>query len=403
MNKMKYYLWICFSLFFVLSGCNRLDLNDQIESIQIIESTLLENYDIDDFNLSNIEIQITRKNGFIENISLQESMLDDEDIAKLLEPGLHTLTVRYFEHEVTLVVTMRFSEIKTKLLEIYQIFDQVNVNNLTYEQWLASIKGDDGTSIVGAAVDDKGHLIITLCDDSMIDAGYILGQDGMEVIIQVNSGYIQWKYVGDDTWKNLIEIALLTGEQGIGIESLSINQIGELIITYTDSSTQNLGQIYHLYTVQFKDDLGFVIDTQILSYGDDAIAPTDLVKEGHLFIGWDISFTDVTDNLVVTAIYEKEMYSVTFHSLGGTDIQFDDFVSFGSTIDLPIPQKDGYAFIGWFRADFVTASPFYNDSKVESNLDLYARWEAIDYKILFIDDDDSIIYKQYIKHQENVV
>ncbi|MCR3905901.1 MAG: InlB B-repeat-containing protein [Tenericutes bacterium] len=406
MNKMKYYLWICFSLFFILSGCDRTDFNEQIESIQIIESTVLDYYDIDDFNLSDIEIQITRKNGLTENISLHEDMLDDEDIVKLLEPGSHTLTVRYFEHEITFVVTMRFGELKTKLLEIYQIYDQANVSDLTYDQWIASIKGEDGTSIVDAVVNESGHLILTLCDDSTIDAGYILGQDGIdgkEITIRIDSGYIQWKYIGEDTWTNLIEISLLKGEQGIGIASLSINQIGELIITYTDLSTQNLGQIYHLYTVQFKDDDGYVIDTQLLAYGEDAVAPIVPDKEGHLFIGWDVSFTNVINNLIVTATYEKETYTVTFHSQGSTDSFFDGVFSYGSTIDLPIPEKDGYAFVGWYRSNLVTASPFYNDTEVKSNLDLYARWEAIDYKIEFIDDDDSILSTQYIKHHENVI
>lgn len=41
-----------------------------------------------------------------------------------------------------------------------------------------------------------------------------VGTNGREVELQVGSGYIQWRYKGEDEWKNLIAIADLKGEKG---------------------------------------------------------------------------------------------------------------------------------------------------------------------------------------------
>lgn len=41
------------------------------------------------------------------------------------------------------------------------------------------------------------------------------GTDGREIEIQNNDTYIQWRYVGDVSWTNLISIASITGPQGI--------------------------------------------------------------------------------------------------------------------------------------------------------------------------------------------
>ena len=57
------------------------------------------------------------------------------------------------------------------------------------------------------------------------------------------------------------------------------------------------------YTITFKDWNGTVLDTQTVSEGDSATAPTAPVRDGYAFIGWDQSFTNVTSDLVVTAQY----------------------------------------------------------------------------------------------------
>lgn len=40
------------------------------------------------------------------------------------------------------------------------------------------------------------------------------GIDGKEIVIQKNSTHVQWKYVGEEEWKNLIALSEITGAQG---------------------------------------------------------------------------------------------------------------------------------------------------------------------------------------------
>jgi len=59
------------------------------------------------------------------------------------------------------------------------------------------------------------------------------------------------------------------------------------------------------YTVTFKDDLGADLSSVKVIYGEDAQAPQAPAKEGYTFIGWTKPITNVTSNLVVYAIYQK--------------------------------------------------------------------------------------------------
>ena len=59
------------------------------------------------------------------------------------------------------------------------------------------------------------------------------------------------------------------------------------------------------YTVTFKDDMGADLASSKVMYGEDATAPTVPTKEGYTFVGWSKPITNVTGNLVVYAIYQK--------------------------------------------------------------------------------------------------
>ena len=59
------------------------------------------------------------------------------------------------------------------------------------------------------------------------------------------------------------------------------------------------------YTVTFKDWDGAVLKTQQVEYGSSATAPADPTREGYTFIGWDVDFSNVTSDLIVTALYQQ--------------------------------------------------------------------------------------------------
>jgi hypothetical protein len=59
------------------------------------------------------------------------------------------------------------------------------------------------------------------------------------------------------------------------------------------------------HTVTFVDWDGSVIDVQTVPQGYDAKAPADPARRGYDFSGWDVDFTEVMEDLLVTAKYEK--------------------------------------------------------------------------------------------------
>ena len=60
------------------------------------------------------------------------------------------------------------------------------------------------------------------------------------------------------------------------------------------------------YTVTFKDWNGNVLKTEQVTYGTAATAPADPTREGHTFVGWDVTFDNVTSDMEVTAQYREE-------------------------------------------------------------------------------------------------
>ena len=59
------------------------------------------------------------------------------------------------------------------------------------------------------------------------------------------------------------------------------------------------------YSVVFKDYDGTVLKIEVVDINTSATPPEDPTRCGYEFIGWDKSFTNVTSDITVTAIYEK--------------------------------------------------------------------------------------------------
>ena len=105
-----------------------------------------------------------------------------------------------------------------------------------------------------------------------------------------------------------------------------------------------------MHTVTFKDWDGTVLKTQEVQHGGDAEAPADPTRTGYTFTGWDKEFTNITADLVVTAQYEINTYTVTFKDWDGTVLKTQE-VQYGGDAEAPAdPTRTGYTFTGWDKA-----------------------------------------------------
>ena len=140
--------------------------------------------------------------------------------------------------------------------------------------------------IVGYHIDENGKLIATYEDDTTVDLGTLTDTiaNGANTITVNNDGY----YVINGVVSK-IEAKLP--------ESYSIDSDGNLIVTYTDTTTENLGKfgadaINTIDTIAISDDGFYVLNgikTSIIAVdvfevkfvtGYDATVKTQIIKDG---------------------------------------------------------------------------------------------------------------------------
>lgn len=112
------------------------------------------------------------------------------------------------------------------------------------------------------------------------------------------------------------------------------------------------------------------ITMQEVPYGGNATQPADPVVEGKRFVGWDGSFTNITEETTISAIFEDNASvttastSVTFDTTETTTSDSRMFtvtvvvngnattqqVAYGGSAVLPAVNIPGYVFMGWDRS-----------------------------------------------------
>ena len=100
------------------------------------------------------------------------------------------------------------------------------------------------------------------------------------------------------------------------------------------------------YEVKFVDWDGTILKSYIVDWNTAAVAPANPSREGYTFIGWDKEFSNVVANLIITAQYdfgENKNYTINFNTKDGDEILSNNIV-----LKVPAaPQINGFTFIGW--------------------------------------------------------
>ena len=125
------------------------------------------------------------------------------------------------------------------------------------------------------------------------------------------------------------------------------------------------------YTITFDTAGGSAIAPITQDYGTAIAAPADPTREGYTFIGWDkaIPATMPAENMIITAKWKVNQYTITFDSNGGSKIA-PITQDYGTAIAAPAdPTREGYTFIGWDKA-IPTTMP-------AENMIITAKWRDI--------------------------
>ncbi len=98
--------------------------------------------------------------------------------------------------------------------------------------------------------------------------------------------------------------------------------------------------------------------TKLYEVGESFVLPSYSDKEGYLFNGYDIddtlykpsdSFTVTDENITLNAQFAYYTYTIEFYD---KTVVYDDLeieYTIDSIINLPIPEKAGYEFLGWYE------------------------------------------------------
>ena len=256
--------------------------------------------------------------------------------------------------------------------------------------------------IVGYHIDENGKLIATYEDDTTVDLGTLTDTiaNGANTITVNNDGY----YVINGVVSK-IEAKLP--------ESYSIDSDGNLIVTYTDTTTENLGKfgadaINTIDTIAISDDGFYVLNgikTSIIAVdvfevkfvtGYDATVKTQIIKDGdkierpqldragYTLKGWYCNGEEwrfnsdvVLNEMTLTAEWIANDYTVSFNT-GIADTLSNQTITFGTEYSLPTLERTGYTFTGWeYNSKLVTA----NKWNITENATLVAKWEVNKYTV----------------------
>ena len=143
---------------------------------------------------------------------------------------------------------------------------------------------------------------------------------------------------------------------------------------YTKNEALTLYPVWNTnqYTITFDTNGGSEITPITQDYGTAITAPANPTREGYTFIGWDkaIPATMPAENMIITAKWKVNQYTITFDSNGGSEIA-PITQDYGTAITAPAdPTREGYTFIGWDR-EIPTTMP-------AENITLKAKWKDIE-------------------------
>ena len=161
----------------------------------------------------------------------------------------------------------------------------------------------------------------------------------------------------------------------------------------TSDLTINAVYDVNTFTVTFKDGEK-VLETQTVEYEAAATAP-DTARlsppEGMHFAKWDKDFSKVTEDIEVSAVYELNVYTVTFKN-GETTLK-TEMVKHGFAATPPnVYDTATKKFVGWDKS-------FDN---VTSDLTVNAKWETKKFTLTFINFDGTTVYTAEVEYGTSI-
>ncbi len=157
--------------------------------------------------------------------------------------------------------------------------------------------------------------------------------------------------------------------------------------------------IYH--TVEFDSNGAETYQNRAILDNGTVVEPQNPTRVGYTFIGWyngdrlwDFKNDKVTENIKLTAKWERITYIIKFDSNGGSAVE-DQVVESGNFLSEPqAPTKKDSRFLGWYNGN--TEWKF-DIHRATAHITLTAKWESFPtYTVTFDSNGGTDVASQYI-------
>ncbi|NCD17998.1 MAG: cell wall-binding protein, partial [Actinobacteria bacterium] len=332
--------------------------------------------------------------------------------------GINTYTVTFQYEDETVIETVNVLYMQDATPPTPPV-----IEGLTFSEWLGdyedvtenrtitaiygadlytvTFKDDDETTVLGTDVVAYGEDATPPSDPTKTgytfdewDGDFTNVTEDLTILATYNRNYYTVTYLDDDG-------TLLKTDRNVehGTDSTppaDPTQEGKVFSGW-DKSVLNIKEdtvitaTYDLvvYTVTFEDyDTSFIAEYKVES-GDASPEPAEPTRTGYTFTDWDVDFSNITEDLTVTAQYTINQYTLTYNVNRGTSVSAQEY-DYNEALSLGSTTRVGYDFGGWYANSSLTTA-FTLTNMPASDTTIYAKWTIQTFTVTFKDYDDSTI------------
>lgn len=263
------------------------------------------------------------------------------------------------------------------------------------------------------------------CSKGINPTNYILNSDGNLIVIYDDGTTEDLGEWGDEIIDSLTNVEISddgyyvingvkTDIKAVEAVSYELDSDGNLIVTYSDGSSENLGPLgsslingietvsvsddgYYIingietdivakesYTVKFDAGYSINISDQKVLEGNKVTRP-EIERTGYTLDGWFCNGEEwrfnsdvVLNNMELEAEWTANQYTITFETNG--EYKLDNItVTYDQPYNLPSLTKVGHEFLGWYNGtNKVSSDSVWN---IANDVTLTAKWNANEYTI----------------------
>lgn len=243
-------------------------------------------------------------------------------------------------------------------------------------------RGKDGIT-PSIAISNNGYWVI----NGLITNTKAVGSDGFTPTINIDeSGY--WIINNQST------NVKAKGDDGI-TPSVDISIDGYWVINGNISDKKAIGKDGLTPTISINSDGYWVINnstTSVKAIAQNGLSIYELYKKNYGYNGTEEEWiSDVIKGTIGLAV--NRTISLDYNGAEIGDLPETIIVIDGRTATLPIPEMDGYEFLGWFSGNSVNDGRWTNTLVVSADLNLIAHWKKLSFTVSF-EDVNGVLLKQ---------